>query len=74
MGCDACGGRGYRGRAAVQELLEMDDALRNIVAQGGSVEAIRDQAKKSGMVTMKQDGLAKVTEGLTTVEEVLRVC
>ena len=73
-GCDACGGIGFRGRTAVQELLEMDDALRNIVAQGGTVEEIREQAMKSGMLTMKQDGIAKVIQGMTTLEEVLRVC
>ncbi len=73
-GCDACKGHGYRGRTAVQELLQIDDALKNIVAQNGTVEQIREQAIKSGMVTMKQDGLAKVTQGITTLEEVLRVC
>ncbi len=52
----------------------MDNELRNIVAQGGTVEEIREQAVRSGMVTMKQDGMAKVIQGVTTIEEVLRVC
>lgn len=73
-GCDACKGTGYRGRLAVQELLQMDDGLRNIVAQDGTVDQIREQAIKSGMITMRRDGLAKVIQGVTTIEEVLRVC
>ena len=73
-GCEACKGQGYRGRIAVQELLEMDDDLRNIVAKNGSVEQIHEQAVRSGMITMKQDGLAKVIAGVTTIDEVLRVC
>jgi len=73
-GCDTCKGQGYRGRTAVQELLQIDDALKHIIAQNGTVEQIRQQAAKSGMVTMKQDGLAKASQGMTTLEEVLRVC
>jgi type II secretory ATPase GspE/PulE/Tfp pilus assembly ATPase PilB-like protein len=73
QGCDTCKGSGYRGRMAVQELIQMDDALRSIVVQGGTVEEIREQAVKSGMITMREDGLEKVKQGITTLEEVLRV-
>ena len=73
QGCDTCKGSGYRGRMGVQELLQMDDALRSIVVQGGTVEELREQAVKSGMITMREDGLEKVKQGITTLEEVLRV-
>ncbi len=72
-GCDACKGSGYRGRTAIQELLEMDGDLRSIIAKGEGLEQIREQAIKSGMITMRQDGLAKVVKGITTIDEVLRV-
>ena len=72
-GCEKCSNTGYRGRTAIHELLQMDDRLRNIVASGCDVEELRRQAVVSGMIPMVEDGLEKVRQGITTLEEVLRV-
>ena len=73
-GCDSCKGTGYRGRTAVHQLLDMDDGLRTAVARSGSTEDFRQQAAAAGATTMLADGLAKVAKGITTIEEVMRVC
>ncbi len=54
-------------------LLQMDDALSSIVGRKGSAAELREQAVKSGMIRMREDGLAKVAQGITTIDEVLRV-
>ncbi|MBF0470705.1 MAG: type II secretion system ATPase GspE [Gammaproteobacteria bacterium] len=73
VGCEQCGGTGYRGRVAVVELLEMNDALRRLVLQRAGGEEISRQAQSDGMVSLYRDGLSKVIAGVTTIEEVLRV-
>jgi type IV pilus assembly protein PilB len=73
-GCVACKGRGYKGRLAVLELMAMTPELRHLVAEKRSATEIRQQALIQDMTTLKANGLAKVRDGLTTVEEVLRVC
>lgn len=73
-GCAACRGRGYAGRVAVIEKMEMSPALRELVAQKRQSADLRRQAMSEGMQTLQQAGLAKVREGKTTLEEVLRVC
>jgi type II secretory ATPase GspE/PulE/Tfp pilus assembly ATPase PilB-like protein len=70
-GCDACH-EGYRGRMAIQEILVPDDGVRAAVVQG-DLEAIRAAARKAGMRTLLEDGLARAAEGVTSVSEVLRV-
>jgi type II secretory ATPase GspE/PulE/Tfp pilus assembly ATPase PilB-like protein len=72
-GCESCNGTGYRGRVPVQELLEMDDGLRSCVARSDTLDEMRAQAVHAGMVTMRDDGLAKVAQGITTIDEILRV-
>ncbi len=72
-GCQNCGGTGYRGRIALYEVMPMWDALRELVLGGGTATEIKRTAMKNGMQTLRQSGLGKVREGLTTVEEVLRV-
>ena len=57
----------------ILELLKMDDPLRSIVEQKGSPTELRKQAVKSGMIRMREDGLTKVAQGVTTIDEVLRV-
>jgi type II secretory ATPase GspE/PulE/Tfp pilus assembly ATPase PilB-like protein len=74
QGCDDCRQMRYRGRIGVQELLEVDDEMRRLIAQDAGVAALREQAGRSGMQTMRADALAKASQGLTSVEEVLRVC
>lgn len=73
-GCVACKGRGYQGRLAVLELMALSPELRQLVAAGRPAGEIRSQALAEGMITLKGNGLDKVREGLTTVEEILRVC
>ena len=73
-GCAQCHQTGYRGRTAIHELLEIDDPLRKLINRDPGMDELRQHALASGLVTLRADGLAKVSQGLTTVEEVLRVC
>ena len=73
-GCAACRGRGYVGRVAVIEKMEMTPALRDLVAQKRPAGVMKQQAVSEGMLTLQQAGLKKVRDGVTTLEEVLRVC
>ncbi len=73
-GCDRCRRTGYRGRLGIYELLVMDDGLRDMVTQNPDVTAFRRMCREhAGFVTLRQDGFGKVMEGLTSIEEVLRV-
>lgn len=72
-GCDQCGGEGYHGRMGIYEVLEMDSEIKKLVTQSATTEAIDEQAKKSGMATMVQDGFTKAIQGITSLEEILRV-
>ena len=72
-GCPACMGTGYKGRVGIFELLLVDDKIRNLVVAKASVDQIRNYAISSGMITLKAEGINKVFEGVTTIEEVLRV-
>ena len=73
-GCSSCGMTGYRGRLGIYEAFEVDEKMKElIVAPQFDLEAVRAQARASGMKTMFEDGLRKVELALTTLEEVLRV-
>jgi len=72
-GCDACKGTGFRGRIAIHEILIPDDRVRQAVAAGSDVAAIRNAALAAGMRPMLQCGLEKAARGITTVQEVCRV-
>lgn len=72
-GCDECRFTGYRGRTGIFELLVMDDNLRALVLRKASSHEIREAAMEKGMRTLYQDGMLKVSLGITTVEEVERV-
>lgn len=72
-GCRACGNTGFRGRQGIYEVFLMNEQVHLPIVQGPDLPAIRGIARKEGMITMKEDGLAKAFQGLTTVEEVLRV-
>lgn len=73
VGCAECEKKGFSGRMAIFELLEMTDELADIVFKEPSERSIGQEAKRQGMITMKQDGILKVLEGVTTIEEVLKV-
>ncbi len=72
-GCDACLGKGYLGRTAIFELLVVDDAVRQSISLRADAMRIRNAAVSQGMRTLRADGLEKALQGVTTVEEVLRV-
>jgi general secretion pathway protein E len=73
VGCAECGGSGFRGRNAIMEILKVSDALRRLVLRQADAGEIQRQAVKEGMRLMYEDGLRKAVQGVTTVEEVLRV-
>lgn len=73
IGCSACGGLGYRGRIAIIEFLPMTDPLRKLIMAHEEAGAIQKLAMKEGMATLYENGLEKVVQGVTTLEEVLRV-
>jgi type IV pilus assembly protein PilB len=72
-GCEVCHNTGYSGRLGIFEVLEVDNAIRELINQKNDADVILDQAIKNGMTTMLDDGLQKIIKGLTTIEEVLRV-
>jgi type II secretory ATPase GspE/PulE/Tfp pilus assembly ATPase PilB-like protein len=71
VGCEACGGTGFKGRMPIHELLVMDDQLRELLSQKSGAAEIKEAALKAGMRTLRRDGLLKAAQGLTTVQEVL---
>jgi type IV pilus assembly protein PilB len=73
VGCGQCGGTGYRGRVALYEVMPFWDELREHVLSGASATEVKRAAIKNGMKTLRQSGLDKAREGLTTLEEVMRV-
>jgi len=73
-GCDKCSGLGYKGRIGIYEIFTMNPEVEAVILSGQLSEyVIQDIARKSGMVTMMQDGLLKCLDGITTVDEVFRV-
>jgi general secretion pathway protein E len=72
-GCDECRGTGYRGRTGIYELFTITEDVRSLVLRRVSSREIRRHAVEAGMTTLRMDGWLKAREGLTTIEEVLRV-
>lgn len=68
-GCQACAGQGYKGRVAVAEILLLDEDLDEIIARGGNKIEIKRLAKQKGFKNMKDDGILKILDGLTSLEE-----
>ena len=73
VGCEQCGGTGYRGRAAIMEFLTMTDPLRRLVLKHADATVLQAEAQQQGMEALYEDGLRKAVAGTTTLEEVLRV-
>lgn len=73
-GCDYCKGTGFRGRSGLYELMICDDDMREMIIAGASHAALRQKAREKGMKLLSEDGLAKALAGITTLEEVARVC
>jgi general secretion pathway protein E len=72
-GCTQCKRTGYRGRTGIHELLVVDDEVRSLVMKSADAATIRRAVTAKGMNTLREDGADKVVEGITTIEEILRV-
>ncbi len=72
-GCEQCGYTGYKSRLGIFELVDIDEAFREIITSNPDANALKEQAIRSGMRTLKEDGWKKVRDGITTPAEVLRV-
>jgi len=71
--CKKCGGKAFKGRIAIFEMLEMNDQLEKIILGQLSEAALREEGKRQGMITMFQDGILKVLRGVVSLEELLEV-
>jgi type IV pilus assembly protein PilB len=71
-GCEACLKTGYRGRVGLYEVMEVTDELRELIIIGASAIELRKKAIELGMITLRESGLAKLRDGITTVEEVVK--
>lgn len=71
-GCARCNGTGYKGRSAIFEMMVITDSLRQMILEGKSSDALRDQGRREGMRTLRESGLLAIFDGITTVEEVIR--
>ncbi len=71
-GCDYCNNIGYKGRSGIFEIMPVDDTIKGLIVGRASSAAVREAAVAAGMRTLQQDGMAKVLNGTTSVEEVLR--
>ena len=72
-GCDCCEGTGYRGRIGVNEVMEIDNAIREAILRKESANEVRLLAQKQEMIPIVSDGFHKAAQGLTTIEEILRM-
>jgi len=74
IGCDYCHKTGYLGRIGIHELLECSDTMKGLIRVKSGTEILRKQAMSEGMTSLKQDGILKVMQGLTEIQEIRRVC
>ena len=72
-GCEQCGNEGYHGRSGIYEVLEITEDIAKMVSEKASADEIEKAAKKNGMLTMSEDGFIKAVQGITSIEEILRV-
>ncbi len=72
-GCEKCNHLGYKGRVAVFEILKMSREVGQLVLKNATDSELEDEAKKGGMISLKQDGFIKALQGVTTVEEIFRI-
>ncbi len=71
VGCDRCKGSGYKGRVGIYEVMPITEEIQRIILKGGSALEIAQQAQREGVSNLRQSGLLKVKQGMTSVEEVL---
>jgi len=72
-GCEACAYTGYRGRTGIYELMPVNEAIRRLIHDSQGEQALRKMSRESGMRSLREDGIAKVLAGDTSLEEILRV-
>ncbi len=73
VGCSRCGGSGYRGRVGVYEVMSVSERIRALILERASVDAMIAVAVREGMRRLRDDGLEKVREGLTSIAEIERM-
>lgn len=73
-GCPACSGTGFKGRCGIYELMVVDEHISSLISRGASLEEIRQQSRKNGMTSLFDNGMAKITAGITSKAEIERVC
>ncbi len=71
-GCDQCNNTGYRGRIGLYEIMVLNDELRDLIMNNASTNVLREAARRNGMRTLRQNGLAVIFDGITTIEEVAK--
>ena len=71
-GCSTCNMTGYKGRVGLYEVMEVDEDVKELVLVGASGLELRRKAIERGMISLRQSGIRKIKDGLTTIEEVLR--
>jgi type IV pilus assembly protein PilB len=72
-GCPTCNNSGYKGRIALYEIMPISSEIKEMVLEGASADELKKTAMRFGMKTLRQSGLTKVREGVTSIEEVMRV-
>ena len=73
VGCVSCSKTGYKGRLALHEVMRVSESIERLAVERAPATAIADTAQQEGMITLRQDGLDKVSQGVTSIEEILRV-
>ena len=72
-GCEACHGKGYKGRLGIYEVLELNEEIKQLVVRNAPPYEIRMAAARCGLESLREVGVKKLFAGLTTIEEVIRV-
>jgi len=72
-GCSACNGSGYKGRIAIYEIMPVGPEIKEMVLEGASGDELKKTGIRLGMKSLRMSGLTKVAEGVTSIEEIVRV-
>tara|TARA_B100000959_G_C14677609_1_gene499216 strand:- start:344 stop:625 length:282 start_codon:yes stop_codon:yes gene_type:complete len=73
VGCDRCGGVGFRGRKGIFEIFTVSEEMEEMIYRNSTLVDLRNKAREMGMRNMREDGIRKVIAGITTLEEIMRV-
>jgi type II secretory ATPase GspE/PulE/Tfp pilus assembly ATPase PilB-like protein len=72
VGCPSCSNSGYSGRTVIHELLIVDDLIKSLIVKNVDAGTLKKTAIERGMITLREDGIAKVLQGITTIDELFR--